>query len=36
MLRAFRDSLDQAEQGINTAMRNYHTMDTGIASNYSA
>jgi hypothetical protein len=36
MLRAFRDSLDQAEQGITTAMRNYHTMDTGIASNYSA
>jgi hypothetical protein len=35
MLRAFRDSLDQAEQGINTAMSNYHTMDTGIASNYT-
>jgi hypothetical protein len=35
MLQAFRDSLDQAEQGINTAMRNYHTMDTGIAKNYT-
>jgi hypothetical protein len=35
MLQAFRDSLDQAEQGIKTAMGNYHTMDTGIARNYT-
>lgn len=36
MLGAFRESLDQAEQGINDAMNNYHQMDTGIASRYTA
>ena len=33
MLRAFYNSLDQAEQGIKDAMKNYHHMDTGIAKN---
>lgn len=36
MLQAFRESLDQAEQGINTAMGNYQTMDTSIAKQYKA
>lgn len=35
MLKAFRDSLDQAEQGIQDAMNNYHHMDTGIAKQYT-
>jgi len=36
MLQAFRNSLDQAEQGINSAMGNYRTMDTSIAKQYKA
>ncbi len=36
MLGAFRASLDDAEQGINDAMGNYHTMDHGIARQYTA
>ena len=34
MLRAFGDSLDQAEQGIQEAMNNYKTMDTDLARPY--
>jgi hypothetical protein len=36
MLQAFRGSLDQAEQGINDAMNNYHSLDQGVAGKYSA
>ena len=35
MLKAFRNSLDEAEQGINDAMGNYRHMDTGIAKQYT-
>jgi hypothetical protein len=35
MLRAFYNSLDEAEQGINDAMNNYRHMDTGIAKRYT-
>lgn len=36
MLRAFRDSLDQAEQGISDAIGNYRRMDTDLAKPYTA
>ncbi|MGH3878518.1 MAG: hypothetical protein ACRDSK_15925 [Actinophytocola sp.] len=36
MLKAFGDSLDQAEQGIQDAMANYKTMDTQLARPYTA
>ena len=36
MLKAFGDSLDQAEQGIQAAMANYKTMDTQLARPYKA
>jgi hypothetical protein len=35
MLKAFGDSLDQAEQGIRDAMKNYRTMDTELAQPYN-
>lgn len=35
MLREFRESLNQAEQGINTAMAAYQEMDTGIGGRFS-
>lgn len=35
MLKAFGDSLDQAEQGIQDAMGNYRTMDTELAKPYT-
>jgi hypothetical protein len=35
MLQAFGQSLDQAEQGINDAMGNYHKMDTELAKPYT-
>jgi hypothetical protein len=36
MLRAFGDSLDQAEQGIKDAMNNYKNMDTELAKPYTS
>jgi hypothetical protein len=36
MLRAFGDSLDQAEQGIRDAMNNYRNMDKELAKPYTA